>query len=129
MTSSNRKKQPDFTLAGCGYSRVLDIISNKWTGLVIYALENGQIRYGEISRKVDGISKKMLTETLRKLERDGIVKRHITPVVPPIVDYSLTALGETLLQPMKELRQWGRTNYSEVEEARANYDRTLPERG
>ncbi|TKH43016.1 helix-turn-helix domain-containing protein [Paenibacillus sp. FSL R10-2782] len=122
MTSSITKKQPDITLAGCGYSRVLDIISNKWTALVIYALENGRIRYGDISRRVEGISKKMLTQTVRKLERDGLVQRHITPTVPATVEYSLTPLGETLLLPMKELRQWGRTNYSHVEEARVNYD-------
>ncbi|ASR48078.1 MULTISPECIES: winged helix-turn-helix transcriptional regulator [Paenibacillus] len=122
MTSSTTNKQPDITLAGCGYSRVLEIISNKWTALVIYALENGHIRYGDISRRVEGISKKMLTQTVRKLERDGLVQRHITPTVPLTVEYSLTPLGETLLQPMKELRQWGRTNYSHVEEARGNYD-------
>ena len=64
----------------------------------------------------------MLTQTVRKLERDGLVQRHISPTVPPSVEYSLTPLGETLLQPMKELRQWGRVNYTQVVEARANYD-------
>ncbi|MFD0698667.1 winged helix-turn-helix transcriptional regulator [Paenibacillus sp. GCM10027628] len=124
MTSSAKTKQPDISLAVCGYSKVLEIISNKWTALVIYALENGSIRYGEMERRIEGISKKMLTQTVRKLEWNGLVKRHITPTVPPAVEYSLTPLGESLLQPMRELRQWGRENYLHVEAARANSDLT-----
>ncbi|WP_248927842.1 winged helix-turn-helix transcriptional regulator [Paenibacillus hamazuiensis] len=124
MTSSSKTKQSDISLAICGYSRVLEIISNKWTALVIYALENGNIRYGEMERRIEGISKKMLTQTLRKLEWNGLVQRHITPTVPPSVEYSLTPLGESLLNPMRELRQWGRANYWHVETARAKYDLT-----
>jgi DNA-binding HxlR family transcriptional regulator len=122
LPSSSKTRKPDISLSNCGYSKVLDIISNKWTALVIYAMENGKIRYGEVLRRVEGISKKMLTQTVRKLERDGLVQRHITPTVPPSVEYSLTPLGETLLQPMKELRQWGRVNYDQVVESRASYD-------
>ncbi|MDN8588823.1 helix-turn-helix domain-containing protein [Paenibacillus sp. 11B] len=120
--SSKTTKQSDISLSNCGYSKVLDIISDKWTALVMYAMENGKIRYGEMLRRVEGISKKMLTQTVRKLERDGLVQRHITPTVPLIVEYSLTILGETLLQPMKELRQWGREHYTQVVEARVQYD-------
>nr|WP_174806962.1 helix-turn-helix domain-containing protein [Paenibacillus elgii] len=98
------------------------MISDKWTALVMYTLEDGSVRYGEMGRRIDGISKKMLTQTVRKLERDGLVRRHVTPTVPPTVDYSLTPLGETLLQPLKELRQWARVNYPHVETARADYD-------
>ncbi|MDR9857176.1 helix-turn-helix domain-containing protein [Paenibacillus sp. VCA1] len=122
MPSSSKTRKSDISLSNCGYSKVLDIISNKWTALVIYAMEDGVIRYGEMLRRVEGISKKMLTQTVRKLERDGLVARNIIPTVPPSVEYSLTPLGETLLQPMKELRQWGRGHYQEVEEARASYD-------
>lgn len=122
MTSSPTTKQPDISLAGCGYRRVLEIISNKWTSLVMYALEDGSIRYGEMGRRIEGISKKMLTQTVRKLERDGLVQRHIIPTMPPTVEYSLTPLGESLLQPMKELRQWARAHYASVEAARAEYD-------
>ncbi|WP_433921052.1 winged helix-turn-helix transcriptional regulator [Paenibacillus taichungensis] len=122
MVHSSTTKQSDISLSNCGYSKVLDIISNKWTALVIYAMENGKIRYGEMLRRVEGISKKMLTQTVRKLERDGLVQRHITPTVPPSVEYSLTTLGETLLKPMKELRQWGREHYTQVVEARVQYD-------
>lgn len=126
MTTPNSTKtgQPDISISACGYSKVLEIISNKWTALVIYAMEDGIIRYGEIGRRIEGISKKMLTQTLRQLERDGLVQRDITPSVPPIVEYSLTPLGETLLQPMRELKQWTRANYSLVEQARATYDQT-----
>ncbi|MDQ0497117.1 MULTISPECIES: winged helix-turn-helix transcriptional regulator [Paenibacillus] len=122
MAHSSTTKQSDISLSNCGYSKVLDIISNKWTALIIYAMENGKIRYGEMLKRVEGISKKMLTQTVRKLERDGLVQRHITPTVPPSVEYSLTTLGETLLQPMKELRQWGRVNYTQVVDARVKYD-------
>jgi len=66
----------------------------------------------------------MLTQTVRKLERDGLVQRHITPTVPPSVDYSLTSLGESLLLPMQELRHWGRVNFTQVVEARAIFDMT-----
>ncbi|WP_042166962.1 winged helix-turn-helix transcriptional regulator [Paenibacillus gorillae] len=124
MTASAKTKQPDISIAVCGYSKVIEIISNKWTALVIYAIENGSIRYGEIERRIAGISKKMLTQTLRKLERDGVVQRHVTPSVPPMVEYSLTLLGQTLLRPMRELRQWGRDNYMHVEAARMQYDFT-----
>ncbi|MED4953796.1 helix-turn-helix domain-containing protein [Paenibacillus macerans] len=124
MTSSAETKKNDISVAVCGYSKVIEIISNKWTALIIYALENGSIRYGELERRIEAISKKMLTQTLRKLERNGLVQRHITPTVPPIVEYSLTPLGESLLQPMRELRQWGRENYLHVEAARADYDQT-----
>ncbi|MCK6073221.1 winged helix-turn-helix transcriptional regulator [Paenibacillus silvae] len=122
MAHSAKTKQSDISLSNCGYSKVLDIISDKWTALVIYAMENGKIRYGEMLRRVEGISKKMLTQTVRKLERDGLVQRHITPTVPITVEYSLTTLGEILLQPMKELRQWGREHYDQVVEARVQYD-------
>lgn len=123
-TSSIKPIQPDISIYACGYSKVLEIISNKWTALVIYALEDGTIRYGEMGRRIEGISKKMLTQTLRQLERNGLVRRDITPAIPPIVAYTLTPLGETLLQPMRELNQWTRDNYSLVEHARAAFDQT-----
>ncbi|UUZ84984.1 helix-turn-helix transcriptional regulator [Paenibacillus sp. P26] len=124
MAPSGKSNQPDISLTNCGYSRVLELISDKWSALVIYALENGSDRYGEIRRRIEGISKKMLTQTLRKLERDGLVQRQMEPAIPPTVEYSLTPLGETLLQPMKELRQWVRVNNPHVEAARAKYDLT-----
>lgn len=120
---SQKIVQPDISLTICGYTKVLEIVSNKWTGLVIYAMEDGIIRYGDMRRRIEGISKKMLTQTLRQLERDGLVNRKITPAVPPIVEYSLSGLGESLLEPMKALNRWTKENYSQVELARENYDR------
>ena len=119
---STNAVEPDISLSICGYSKVLDIISNKWTALVIYAMEEGIIRYSDIRRRIEGISKKMLTQTLRQLERDGLVKREITPSVPPIVEYSLTPLGVSLLEPMRALNRWTSQNYVWVEKARASYD-------
>jgi len=121
-SSSAKTVQPDISITACSYSKVLEIIANKWSALVIYALEDGIIRYGDISRRIDGISKKMLTQTLRQLERDGLVQRDITPSVPPIVEYSLTKLGESLLEPLSALKLWTSTNYSLVELARSSFD-------
>ncbi|MED4582465.1 helix-turn-helix domain-containing protein [Brevibacillus choshinensis] len=124
MTSPIRTHQPDISLTVCSYSRVLEIISNKWSALVIYALEDGSVRYGEMSRRIEGISKKMLTQTLRQLERDGLVHRELIPSMPPIVEYSLTPLGQSLILPMHELKRWTNEHYAQVEQARAEYDKT-----
>lgn len=119
--------QPDISISICGYSKVLEIISNKWTALVIYAMEDCIIRYSDIRRRIEGISKKMLTQTLRQLERDGLVQREITPAIPPIVEYSLTPLGISLLEPMRALNQWTNINYSLVEQARTAFDQVYNE--
>jgi DNA-binding HxlR family transcriptional regulator len=124
MFFTDKANHPDISLKVCGYSRMLEIISSKWTVLVFYALENGSARYGEMGRRIEGISKKMLTQTLRQQERDGLVMRHLTPTIPPRVDYSLTPLGESLLKPMQELKKWTVDNYSDVEQARDRYDQT-----
>jgi DNA-binding HxlR family transcriptional regulator len=115
--------KPDISVSECDYRRGLDIISNKWTVLVIYALEDGSKRYGEIRRRIEGVSQKMLTQTLRQLERDGLVKRKVHPSAPPIVEYSLTPLGETLIPLMHQLKQWTKDYYPLIEEARSYYDR------
>jgi DNA-binding HxlR family transcriptional regulator len=102
---------------------VLEILSNKWAALVIYALDEGSLRYGEVRRRIVGISQKMLTQTLRQLERDGLITRDITPSLPPMVEYSLTPLGESLSQMMRPLKEWTNENYPLVEKAREEYDR------
>ena len=107
----------------CIYSRALELISNKWTPYILYELEKGSVRYGELKRRLEGISKKMLTQTLRQLERDGFVDRKITYTNPPMVHYSLTELGKTILSPLKSLRQWSLRHYATVEKARAVYDK------
>ena len=97
---------------------VLDLIADKWTTLVIYLLSRGTKRYGELQREVGGISQKMLTQTLRKLEEDGLVLRVIYPEVPPRTEYSLTELGLTLREPLGALCQWAVQHLPDVEKAR-----------
>ncbi|WP_199621189.1 winged helix-turn-helix transcriptional regulator [Paenibacillus alkalitolerans] len=122
MTKS-KKLKPDLSIEECAYRRVLEIISNKWTVLVITALANGSMRYGEVRRRIFGISQKMLTQTLRHLEREGLVKRDVHPSVPPTVDYTLTPLGETLVPLLHQMKEWADGYYPLVEQARRDYDR------
>jgi DNA-binding HxlR family transcriptional regulator len=101
---------------------MLDVLSSKWTSLVIYNLGAGTLRYGVLKGRIEGISQKMLIQTLKQLERDGLIKREVTPSVPPIVEYSLTELGETLIPFMKMLKEWIADYYSLVTKSREEYD-------
>jgi len=101
---------------------VIDSISGKWTVMIVFALSQKSRRNGELKRLVSGISHKVLTQTLRRLERDGVVTRKVYPVVPPQVEYSLTPLGTSLVNLLSNLRVWAKENYSEVEKARTKYD-------
>jgi DNA-binding HxlR family transcriptional regulator len=85
-------------------------------------LARGTKRYSQLQREINGVSQKMLTQTLRTLERDGLVKRTVYPVVPPMVEYSLTSLGETLIEPLSALCKWAEAHFQEVEKARARHD-------
>lgn len=105
----------------CEARAILDLIADKWTVLVMRVLLGHVRRYGEIQRAVDGISQKMLTQTLRKLERYGMVKRKIYPVVPPHVEYALTPLGESLREAMAGLCDWAGTHMFEVNQAKERY--------
>lgn len=116
------RANPDISISACSYRRVLEIISNKWTALVIYSLEDGSQRYGEIRRRIEGVSHKMLTQTLRQLERDGLIERTIHPSVPATVEYMLTSLGETLIPLMRQLSEWAHHSYSLVEQSREDFD-------
>lgn len=98
---------------------VLDRVANRWTALVVEALAKGTRRYGEVRSELAGVSHKMLAQTLRGLERDGIVTRKVYPVVPPKVEYTLTPLGDTLVKPLAELCRWAREHRAEIETARA----------
>ncbi|MEK0315477.1 winged helix-turn-helix transcriptional regulator [Cohnella sp. 56] len=115
-------REPDISIEECSYRRALEIVSNKWTALVIYALEGGTIRYGAIKSRIADISQKMLTQTLKQLERDGLVVRKVTPVVPPAVEYALTPLGTTLLPFLRLLKGWSAEHYASVSNAREAYD-------
>jgi len=102
----------------CPSRQVLDRIADKWTTLVIYALSDGTLRYGELQRRVKGVSQKMLTQTLRSLERDGLVTRKVYPVVPPVVEYTLTPLGRSLHKPLEAICRWAESHLSELLAAR-----------
>ena len=101
--------------AQCPSRVVLDRIADKWTALIIQVLANGTRRYAELRREIEGISQKMLTQTLRSLERDGLVLRKVHPVVPPKVEYSLTRLGRTLIDPLNTLCRWSERHLPELE--------------
>src|SRR5919198_2439613 len=85
---------------------ILGRIANRWTALIVQSLANGTKRYSELRRELGGVSHKMLSQTLRALERDGIVKRTVYPVVPPKVEYTLTPLGQSLIEPLVMLCEW-----------------------
>ena len=112
----------------CPTRQVLDRIADKWTVLIVQSLSGGTLRFAQLRRTVDGISQKVLTNTLRGLERDGIVSRRIYASVPPKVEYSLTNLGRSLCQLVGGVCQWAESNIERVDEARKEYDRTAPSR-
>ncbi|QOR70494.1 helix-turn-helix transcriptional regulator [Ruania alkalisoli] len=127
MTAQERRELEreafDAYLSNCPSRQLLDRISNKWVTLVICALgEEGTMRYSEIARRLAGVSQKMLTQTLRSLERDGLVMREVTPSVPVRVDYSLTALGNSLLGTIQHVKSWAEEHMTGVDEARRRYD-------
>jgi DNA-binding HxlR family transcriptional regulator len=101
---------------------ILSTIGDKWTVLIVVTLSKGPMRFNEIRRAVDGISQRMLTLTLRGLERDGFATRTVFPTVPPRVDYALTELGKTLIAPLEQIARWAIAHQDEVADARANFD-------
>lgn len=103
-------------------SGVLARIGDKWSVLIVALLGDGPRRFNEIKRMVGGISQRMLTLTLRGLERDGLVTRTVFPTVPPRVDYALTDLGRSLLAPVQALGDWARANQATIEVARRAFD-------
>jgi DNA-binding HxlR family transcriptional regulator len=106
----------------CPTREVLNRIGNKWSILVVRLLREGPRRFNELRGLSDGISQRMLTLTLRGLERDGIVKRMITLNVPPRVDYELTAMGRSLLKPIMAMAVWSDQNRAAIQESRKRYD-------
>ncbi len=108
--------------AACPSRQVLDRIGDRWTVLAFVHLQSGPLRFSELARRIEGISQKMLTQTLRGLERDGLVRRTVHPEVPPRVEYALTDLGRTLSGPIAALDTWARTHLPDVLAARERYD-------
>ena len=108
----------------CESRQALELISDKWTALIVYALADGPRRHGELRRTIDGISQKMLTQTLRQMEAEGLVERDVLDRVPPHVEYSLTPLGRTLEQPLGAICEWAMGHLDELRDAREAGART-----
>lgn len=114
--------QPELFTLNCPTQQILDVIGNKWSVVVLYCLAYRPRRYNELQRSIEGISQKVLTQTLRRLERHGLLERRVLSKMPPNVEYALTPLGETLIEPLFAIAQWSRQNFSEVVKAREAYD-------
>ena len=123
------KSPPSVLEPQCPSRLVLDRIADKWTALIIQILAQGTMRYGTLHRAIGGISEKMLTQTLRSLERDGLVQRKVHPVVPPKVEYSLTRLGRTLIEPLHALCRWSEKHLAELEANRTQAKAKAGEEG
>lgn len=109
-------------------SGVLARIGDKWSVLIVSRLGAAPRRFNELKRDIGGISQRMLTLTLRGLERDGLVTRTVFPTIPPRVDYELTALGRSLLEPVSALGDWALRNIGKIDAARAKFDNAAPKR-
>ena len=118
----------DVYLRKCPSRTVLELLSDKWTLLMICALSGGPRRFGELRRRLDGITQKMLSQTLRSLERDGLVTRTVYATTPPSVEYALTELGASATKLLDDIRDWAESHVWEVVAAREKYDsRAAPE--
>ncbi|MFC0681255.1 winged helix-turn-helix transcriptional regulator [Lysobacter korlensis] len=112
------------TRADCEVRQILDRIADKWSLLVISLLDGRSLRFGQLMRLIDGVSQRMLTITLRQLERDGLLTRHVYPVSPPHVEYTLTEMGRSLRQTIQPLVAWTETHQDAIAHARNAYDRS-----
>lgn len=117
-----RDQYGDMYAANCPTRQVLDRIGDKWTVLIFGLLQDRSMRFSQLQRTISGISHKMLTQTLRNLERDGLVTRTIYAEVPPRVEYQLTPLGKTLAETIIAIRVWAEENIAEVTAAQMHYD-------
>jgi DNA-binding HxlR family transcriptional regulator len=116
------KLAPNAYATSCPTRLVLDRIADKWAVLVLGLLASGPVRFNQLRRQIEGISQKMLSQTLKSLERDGLVGRKVTPTVPVTVEYSITPLGETLSATVDGLRIWAETHIEKVLAAQQQYD-------
>jgi DNA-binding HxlR family transcriptional regulator len=117
----------DAFVAECPTRALLDRLSDKWVSLVLVALAAGPMRYRQLHRRIDGVSQKMLTQTLRTMARDGLLTRTVTPTVPLRTDYELTPLGHSLLPLVAAIKAWAEANIEAVEQARRDYDQETPD--
>jgi len=125
-TAQQRREQDrvvyDAMLEACPTRHVMETIGGKWSALLVHALADGPCRHGQLRTRIAGVSQKMLTQTLRELERDGLVTRTVTASVPVRVDYALTALGRTLVPVLGALKDWSETHIEQVLAARETFD-------
>lgn len=119
MSPSHRHVSPDSCPA---IREVLNRVGDKWSVLIVGLLADGSKRFSELRRTIEGISQRMLTLTLKGLERDGLVTRTVYPTIPPRVEYQLTKLGRTLRKPIQALAKWAQENREEIQKARNRYD-------
>ncbi|WP_158912524.1 helix-turn-helix domain-containing protein [Caulobacter sp. S45] len=126
-TSFESWRAAGFDAAACPIRNVLDRVGEKWTLLALTALAPDARRFSEMHRAIPDISKRMLTQTLRELERDGLVERRVFPTSPPKVEYSLSPLGRSVLGPLAGLVDWAEHNFSAIRASRAAYDTRPPQ--
>jgi len=107
----------------CPVRGVLDRIGDKWSTLIVITLAEKPLRFGQLRRTIPDISQRMLTQTLRDLQRDGLISRHVFPTQPPSVEYRLTAMGQSLLEPLASLVRWAEVHHGAIRGARAAFDR------
>ena len=123
-TEANRRScEGDVFNPGCPSRAVLEVLAHKWALLLVHRLADGPARTAELRRLIGGVSDKMLIQTLRRLERNGFVARHAYPEVPPRVEYSLTALGASLSEPITTLDRWIERHLQAIDVARREFDR------
>ena len=117
---------PKYTENSCtGVREVLNLVGGKWSVLIVVILNDGPKRFNELRRSIDGISQRMLTRTLRELERDGLLTRTVEPTVPPSVYYELNDFGKTLVEPVQELVRWAQKNYPDIVKSQQKFDKKM----
>ena len=116
------REGPDLSPAACPVRDVIDHLGDKWSTLLLIALAGGPLRFGALRRTVPDISQRMLTQTLRDLQRDGLIARQVFPTKPPSVEYRLSATGLSLLEPLAVLVTWAEAHHAEIRAARARFD-------
>jgi DNA-binding HxlR family transcriptional regulator len=114
-----------FSANACGVKDLLERVGDRWSILALAALDRRPWRFGELQRSIEGISQRMLTLTLRRLERDGLVARTVHPTRPPQVEYTLTAMGRSLAEPLRRLADWSHEHRDAIAAHRAHWDREM----
>lgn len=117
---------PDYFASDCSSRLLFDQIADKWSMMALSVLIQSPLRFNAVKRRLEGVSQKALTQCLRRLERSGLVSRHVIPVSPLAVEYEITALGRTLQEPLLAMHVWTLTHGAEVEEAQRAFDQRVP---